>query len=1100
MVMVRLRVLHRLLRRAYRVRGAFAPVPHRRGLAIHRDFLRRLVTTREVGIAIAELPRTVLVLERPSRSLLSTMDRETALRVWWRRLFHLKVHAELESPTKRAMLTQGVVRQRIDAIGQARFDEIRQVLRQDNLLRPGASALHEYVEFAALFLELNAFSPARLQDYFPDVSDKEAVLNLLRADLDPEALLQKTRPKGAPAAITPEFRGPPRPERIKRDKKQRTARWEERLRKNARRSSAKGNNVRAALRHQKAAAAAPDLLAIGVDESARLELVTLVNRLRSALHLKSTSTRNWKRSLEGILPPAVAVNLSVEARFLYDLQRVCLDHERGVSRFAFKNWAKSLGKVPLRQPVPIQRAAMLTRHLRSAADRLPLLHLAEEDREVLKTEIGQAARGAELRLRETCRPLIVDALNGAGLDPDSLVERVARDKLAEELLDRIVERGYLNLGELRDAVSRNQLKLDDCIGLKRFRSASSLLTTDRALEKNLPGVHRRGEVYLRWLQRLSALGFGTKVGRFLTLYALIPYGGAFVILEGLQHLLHVALKPFGVQPQLMDSYRISLIMLGTLLLLMMHSLLVRRAAASLARKSWEGVRSLASAPLRWLRHPKLRRLLRRRWALQTWRWLIRPVIAATLIWPLVLIFGRGMITSGQSWSIAFFACFLWLISPLGRLTEEWLSDVAWRLWRGVRGTLVKGLFRWIVVSFQALVDFLEQLVYGVDEWLRFRTGDQKYTVAFKAVGSLVWSVVSYIARITINLFLEPQVNPVKHFPVVTVSHKMLLPMQPLLANLVSPLGVGEATSQGVAAFIVLSTPGFFGFLVWELKENWRLFQANRAPTLKPVIVGSHGETMLRLMRPGFHSGTLPKAFGRLRGAERDVGTRAASARARKERRRIHHVETEVKRFVNRELIAYLHETRAWRGRSLKVGEVEAGSNQIRIYLSDRDHGFKGPTILFEEQSGNLIASLATRGWLRGLPEEERQVFRTALAGLYAHAGVDLVREQIQTLFGPEPPPYDVADVGLLLWPGDDYLRQVEYPITRAPELVPTENGEVIESFPTLPRRSLFFGENPIPWAAWVAVWDAAESGTKGPIIHQDHHLLNLQSPKRKRPG
>ena len=69
---------------------------------------------------------------------------------------------------------------------------------------------------------------------------------------------------------------------------------------------------------------------------------------------------------------------------------------------------------------------------------------------------------------------------------------------------------------------------------------------------------------------------------------------------------------------------------------------------------------------------------------------------------------------------------------------------------------------------------------------------------------------------------------------------------------------------GVGALI----PGIFGFLAWELKENWRLYAANRPPQLKPVRVGAHGETMMRLLRPGIHSGTIPKTYAKLRRALR----------------------------------------------------------------------------------------------------------------------------------------------------------------------------------------------------------------------------------------
>ena len=44
-------------------------------------------------------------------------------------------------------------------------------------------------------------------------------------------------------------------------------------------------------------------------------------------------------------------------------------------------------------------------------------------------------------------------------------------------------------------------------------------------------------------------------------------------------------------------------------------------------------------------------------------------------------------------------------------------------------------------------------------------------------------------------------------------------------------------------------PGIFGFLAWELKENWKLYRANRPKTLRPVQVGSHGESLARLIAP-----------------------------------------------------------------------------------------------------------------------------------------------------------------------------------------------------------------------------------------------------------
>ena len=140
----------------------------------------------------------------------------------------------------------------------------------------------------------------------------------------------------------------------------------------------------------------------------------------------------------------------------------------------------------------------------------------------------------------------------------------------------------------------------------------------------------------------------------------------------------------------------------------------------------------------------------------------------------------------------------------------------------------------------------------------------------------IWFLVSYFVRLVVNVFIEPTVNPIKHFPVVTVSAKLLVPLWPVLLGTPHSLGIfgqpfqflGNWPAFLMANLIVHSIPGAAGFLVWEFKENWRLYRANRPATLRPEVIGHHGETMLRLLKPGFHSGTLPKLFAKLRRAER----------------------------------------------------------------------------------------------------------------------------------------------------------------------------------------------------------------------------------------
>ena len=132
--------------------------------------------------------------------------------------------------------------------------------------------------------------------------------------------------------------------------------------------------------------------------------------------------------------------------------------------------------------------------------------------------------------------------------PANLPERVAYNKLVEEMLDPIVARGFTTLGDLRDAASRGNLKLSDVASPAEFLRGDRLLQSDRELARALDGVHRRGEVYLRWLQRFSALAFGTPAGRFLTLYLALPYGGVVRAAQGARGDLRAVDRPSDRSP------------------------------------------------------------------------------------------------------------------------------------------------------------------------------------------------------------------------------------------------------------------------------------------------------------------------------------------------------------------------------------------------------------------------------------------------------------------------------------------------------------------------------------------------------------------------
>ncbi len=201
-------------------------------------------------------------------------------------------------------------------------------------------------------------------------------------------------------------------------------------------------------------------------------------------------------------------------------------------------------------------------------------------------------------LRQRVRPQLVAVLDEVGLAPQNLPERVARSKLVEELLDQIGERGYLAMGHLRDAISRNNLKLPDLSRPRSFLEGDQLLQADRRLAIVLDGVYHRGEFYLRWMQRISSLGFGTRVGRFLTRFAVVPFGGAYVVLAFTHHIWG---KVTGVEYETNISTAVeAVLVLGVFLLGLVNSAAFRGAVGLFFTTCYRAFRAVVVEPIRWI--------------------------------------------------------------------------------------------------------------------------------------------------------------------------------------------------------------------------------------------------------------------------------------------------------------------------------------------------------------------------------------------------------------------------------------------------------------------------------------------------------------------
>ena len=1090
------RIVRRAIKQDRHLPGLLFRVPHHKSYVISSERLLEFVERDELGLeGFVALPERVILIARPEDPILATMTGPGLLRHCWRMLFHARVHAALDDLARSGKLSLAAIRARVDRIGQTEFDEISAVIRQEDYLFSPASYHEQYIEFAAVYLELRYFAPHCLRTYFPSVTDFERIDDILADDLDAASLFEKTRlpgaaePRSAESAESPDLTIVPRATEDEPIRGEHAERHFWRLIRRARTVSGRGNSVRAAILRMRAARYCHAESAEETVMGAVAELETLTRRLQAALGFSDADAAAWNAAMAGLLRHSTRGFFNADARLLYDLQKVCVDYERDVYTVDLAGWLVSFGRRPLKRALPNQREVLMSKHLHTAAGRLMSARLSGKERDRLSRLLHAAARSAADQLRARLGPLIAQALDEVGILPQNLPERVSRKKLINELLDGIVQRGYANMGRLRDAMSRNNLKLTDLSGVGEFWRGDRLLRADRRLSVLLDGVYHRGEFYLRALQGLSSLAFGTRTGRFLTQYVVLPFGGAAVALEGLGHLINaITDRLWGETFDVLTWY--SLLPLGFFSFGLMHVPAFRSLVLTLLKSVWRVGRFVLYAFPRWIVHLRfVRTLLRSRPVVLFRHYVVNPLVATGLV--AGLLFLPGLENQLEPWrAVGVFLAFNVLLnSRMGRDFEELAFEWAEHTWYEIRARIFVILYEVVMGTFKGILEAIERVLYAVDEWLRFKSGETRFSLYLKGVLGIVWAVVTFIIRFYVTLLIEPQINPIKHFPVVTVSHKIILPLSLSLTKLLAaPLKpvLGTFTANALAGSTVFLLPGVFGFLVWELKENWRLYAANRPVYLQPVLVGDHGETLMRLMKPGLHSGTLPKLYGKLRRVERRANAELSSlvssvqkhlSTRSKYTEKLHHMQDSIRRFVERELLVLLSESRSWQGVEIVTGSIELASNSLRIELRCPELSSTSLWMSFQEQSGWLLAGLMNTGWLARISPEQAETLVTALAGFYKIGGVDLVREQIEACFEPRHPPYDVTETGLNVWPGNQYDVELIFNLNQRPTIRPRPRALAKSlNFSTLEANQLIFAESTITWAAWVSTWEHEQAG------------------------
>lgn len=1170
------RVVRRIMRELHGFARLSTSIPHTDVIVVASDDVRLLAHPDELGLeSFQHLPDRLILIAQPEEFELELHGRDQLFLQIRARLYHGCIDLHLHRQLRDHRLSRSMIQEAIDRVGQVEFDEAHAVLQAEQRLVNVDSHVEAWCEFVAVYLQLFQFSPDLLSVWFPSLTSQQ-VLPVLAEYVRYDELFKASELEGAPEPdnVSGAMRDEARVARERKDwsdlgGRQPSARRYARLVRKRTRWSDRGNTVAAGVCAIKAAESATtsEDREFAMD-AARSDVEALAIRLHEALKFDEADLDRWRKALWELLQNSTRGFWNSDKRLLYDLQKVCLDHERIIYQVDLVKWIVSRGKRPLRRPLRNLREVMMAKHLASSASRLVYVRLSGAEREELSHLIHVAARLAESQMRERMRPAVQETIEEVGLKAHSVPEKVAFDKMVEESLDCITQRGYLTMGYLRDAISRNDLKLPDLTDPKDLIRGDHLLRTDDRLDVSLDGVYRRGEFYLRWLQVVSSLAFGTRTGRFATLFLVIPFGGAVVIVVGLHHLVGIftgsahhheqhaveeaeqvanemtteddnsdrdgdgagaqsdssegrdidlaataqdesapadsdeqasaqgapasSTEALDSEPELTESVATPApephpvytwlgdqtvplsVAVGFLLIALIHLPKVRQGFWNLCRYLWSVIRTVVyDVPVRLLSLPAIRRLWRARWFVRLRRTVIHPSLIAwlgTRLIPAVLV-GRPL----DWWLTATIAILLSaaINSRLGRDAEELASEWLANAWHDLRTRFLVALYEWTLDVFKWLLNTLERFIYAVDEWLRFHSGETWPTLVAKAVLGVLWGFVSFLIRIYVNLLIEPTLHPVKHFPVVTVAHKIFLPViiviEMNMRQALTPY-LGIALAGPITWFNIVFLPGIFGFLVWELKENWRLYASNRMPALQPVIIGSHGETGGRLLKPGFHSGTLPKLFSRLRRLEQKQPSFHRFCERRALHERLEHTELDIRRFVERDLIRVLAYCPVWEGFPLRCQRIHAASNSFLIELACPELGPEPLHLLFQEQSHWLVATVSQSGWLKQAVPEQVHSFETALRGFYCKAGVELVREQMERqLIGEHP--YDVSGHGLVIWPEHQFDRQIICDLNRRHQIRPWPPG-LAASYGLQPisRELIVYSESRFLWADWKRVW------------------------------
>jgi hypothetical protein len=634
------------------------------------------------------------------------------------------------------------------------------------------------------------------------------------------------------------------------------------------------------------------------------------------------------------------INEKIRLHFLFGFEKLFIEGRTSYYKLQPLRWVFTKHQ-PLQRGLPFQSPLRALKILKSLRKKLYKLPWKNEQLTYFSHRLKQIEQKIGQHLKQQLGPQISDFLQVSGFPENTPQQKATRNKLKAELLDVIEQRCLLRFTDLRDIISRNELRLPD-ITSRTWWYGDRLSRFDLLVGKKLPDVYLRGEFYLKGLQRLVTPLFGTPIGRFLTRYFIFPFLVSLVILEVISHLL--GFISGGSYSEWINLPFISFF--AVIFGVIFYTKKGRESVKAIAQSFYFVVTFLLFRLffniIRWqpiariLQHPRTKEIQ---------RYVVEPLLIGILIMlPIFLILylsnSYQHIVLMPLLVIGFSLGNFFRNTPAGRLSLDSMTTRAVNLWQSMKQKLLSNSIKFLMEIFKGLMDSLQQALHWVDEKVSHSHGEGSITMISKAIITPFWKMFSYFTQFYITVLVEPQINPIKHFPVVTVSHKFMIPFLPkttlFFLALLAPF-VPQVIAVPFVAVTVFLLPGLFGFLVWEMKENWKLYRANHSEKNQPAPINSHGETLPRLMIRGFHSGSLSKSFDTLRKTILKEADQEKSIAGE-----IYHAEMgltelteQLEKFVARELIEPLKQLN-YRSKtnfdSLKLSHIKLGTQSLQFNL------------------------------------------------------------------------------------------------------------------------------------------------------------------------